>query len=90
MWCSTVMMRAMFLCVLIFLGQYVAIAGGSCTLSSCEGVDMYAGIKRDFDPWRQRGGIKRKGDRTAALLIILCMNGRFLARGCFMVYAPCF
>lgn len=31
-----------------------------CTLESCEGVNLLAGIKRDLEPWRLRGGIKRK------------------------------
>jgi hypothetical protein len=38
---------------------------GSCTLRECEGVDLLAQVKADFEPWRRRGGVSRADTEAA-------------------------
>jgi len=40
-----------------------------CSLENCDGTSLISAIKRDFEPWRLRGGIKRKGERSAETMI---------------------
>ena len=44
--------------------QWAMASASSCSLESCEGMNLIDAIKRDLEPWRLRGGIHRKGNPT--------------------------
>lgn len=58
---------------------------GTCTLTSCDGINMFESIQSDLSYWRDRGGISAQ-DLNAAmtaskdLVRITILNGKLYAR----------
>lgn len=56
-----------------------------CSLENCDGTSLISAIKRDFEPWRLRGGIKRKGWRSFEVsdaILYLCLDNAFAFEDC--------
>ncbi len=47
--------------ILIIALSVVVSALPECTIDACDGINLRVAIKRDLEPWRLRGGIRRKG-----------------------------